>query len=598
MTQRPPQAELDWSERGAPRSRRFGDVYFSLEDGLAESRAVFLAGCGLPEAWAGRRAFTVGELGFGAGLNVLALVDLWRRARPAGGRLHVFTVEAYPMARADAARAHAAWPELAPVSAALLAQWPAPTPGFHRLELPGDGVIVDVAQGEAAEMLAAWDGRADAWFLDGFAPAANPEMWRPELIGLVAARSAPGARAATFTVAGAVRRALAEAGFAAAKRPGHGRKRERLEATWPGVPAPEPAPPEVAVVGAGIAGAACARALGRLGATVTVVEADGPGAGASGNASALVTPHLDAGGGAEAALAAQAFRRAVALYADETPAAVRARGVLRLARGARDAARFAAVAAQPLWPADSLAPLDPAAVAARLGEPVGPAGLDLAEALVIDPAPVLAAWLAGAERRPGRVTGIEAGADGARLALAGGGVMEVGAVVLAAGWGLAALRPELALSALRGQVTVAEGVGPSPATSGSGYAIPAAGGLLFGATHDRGDADPAARPGDDARNLEVLARSRPRLAAALAGRPLRGRAGVRASTPDHLPLCGPLGPGAWALGGLGGRGYALAPLLGEHLAAAILGRPSPLPAGLAALVSPARPGLAMQPNVE
>lgn len=597
MTERPPQAELDWSDRGAPRSRRFGDVYFSLEDGLAESRAVFLAGCGLPEAWAGRRAFTVAELGFGAGLNVLALIALWRRARPPGGRLHVFSVEAFPMARADAARAHAAWPELAPVSEALLAQWPTPTPGFHRLELAADGVILDVAQGEAAAMLAAWDGRADAWFLDGFAPAANPEMWRPELVELVAARSAPGARAATFTVAGAVRRALAEAGFAVAKRPGHGRKRERLEAVWPGAAAPQPAPPQVAVVGAGVAGAACARALSRLGAEVTVVEAESPGAGASGNPSALVTPHLDAGGGAEAALAAQAFARAVALYAGETPQAVRARGVLRLARQARDAARFAAVAAQPLWPEGALTPLDAQAVAARLDEPVGPAGLDLAQALVIDPAPVLAAWLASARRRVGRVTGVQAEADGVRLSLADGGALRAGAVVLTAGWGLAALRPDLALSPLRGQVTVAEGVGPAPASSGAGYAVPAPGGLLFGATHDRGDADPAARPEDDARNLELLARSRPRLAAGLAGRPLRGRAGVRAGTADHLPLCGRLEPGLWLLGGLGGRGYAMAPLLGEHLAAAILGRPSPLPAELAALVSPARAAAGLRADV-
>src|SRR5690606_33105154 len=139
-----------------------------------------------------------------------------------------------------------------------------------------------------------------------------------------------------------------------------------------------------------------------------------------------------------------------------------------------------------------------------------------------------------------------------------------GAVMLAGGWTGATLWPGLPLRPLRGQLTVAEGVAPVPPTGGAGYAIPTAGGLLFGATHDRGDADPTVRPADDRRNLETLAAARPRLAAAAAARPLRSRAGVRAVTPDRLPLCGALAPGLWTLTGLGGRGYALAPLLAEH----------------------------------
>src|SRR5258708_10614955 len=117
MTVLPPPAELDWTAEGAPRSRRFDDIYFSREGGLDETRAVFLRGCGLPDAWAGRRRFTVAETGFGTGLNILALLDLWRQARPPGGRLSIFSVEAYPLARDEAARALAAWPELAALSA-------------------------------------------------------------------------------------------------------------------------------------------------------------------------------------------------------------------------------------------------------------------------------------------------------------------------------------------------------------------------------------------------------------------------------------------------------------------------------------------------
>ena len=193
---------LDWSPDGAPRSRRFDDVYFSTEGGLDEARAVFLAGCGLPDAWRGRPRFVVGELGFGTGLNILALLELWRRARPAGGRLDIFSIEAFPLSREDAARALGAWPERADLAGTLIRRWPT-AEGFHRIDFPGLDARLDLAVMEAAEALAAWDGRADAWFLDGFSPAKNPEMWREEVLALLAQRSAPGARAASFTIAGA-----------------------------------------------------------------------------------------------------------------------------------------------------------------------------------------------------------------------------------------------------------------------------------------------------------------------------------------------------------------------------------------------------------
>src|SRR5258707_5483272 len=131
-----PPSSIIWREGEPPRSARFGDLYYSAAGGLDEAREVFLAGCGLPEAWRNRRAFCVGELGFGTGLNIVALLDLWARRRPEGGRLAVFSVEAYPLAAADAARALAAWPELAPIASSLLARWPGRRRGFHRIDLP------------------------------------------------------------------------------------------------------------------------------------------------------------------------------------------------------------------------------------------------------------------------------------------------------------------------------------------------------------------------------------------------------------------------------------------------------------------------------
>jgi tRNA 5-methylaminomethyl-2-thiouridine biosynthesis bifunctional protein len=148
----------------------------------------------------------------------------------AGATLHIFSIEAHPITRDEAARALAVWPELGEAAQVLLDHWPGRARGFHRIDLPGFDATLDLAVMDVEDALAAWDGAADAWFLDGFSPALNPAMWREEILAAVAARSAPGARAATFTVAGAVRRGLAAAGFQVDKRPGFGRKKERLEA--------------------------------------------------------------------------------------------------------------------------------------------------------------------------------------------------------------------------------------------------------------------------------------------------------------------------------------------------------------------------------
>lgn len=579
---------LIWTEDGAPHSGRFDDVYFSREDGLAETRAVFLTGCGLPGAWAGRQRFTVAELGFGTGLNIAALLDLWRREGPAGGRLHVFSVEGFPLEREEAARALSAWPELAEATGALLAAWPELTPGFHRLDLPGFNAVLDLAVGDVTWALEQWTGRADAWFLDGFAPSTNPGMWSDAVMDGIAARSAPGARVATFTVAGSVRRGLAERGFEVAKRPGHGRKRERLEA-WRPEAAKETARPSVAVIGAGIAGAALARAFAASGIRATVVEADRPGAGASGFPAALVTPRLDAGDAGIAALFAQALQRARALYA-AVPGAILAEGVLQLAQQPRDAGRFVKIAGQPVWPPGAMTVVDGEAASGRLGEPAGD-GLFMARALALRPAPVLEGWLDGADVVTASVAGLERHGDRWRLVDGEGGtILEADIVVIAAGWGAAGLWPEGPLSPVRGQADWVQGATTEPAAWG-GYAVPTADGLLFGATHDRGEVSTGVRPGDSARNLATLAVRLPGLAARVeAAGPGQARAAVRATTPNRLPLAGAVTGrrGLFVLGGLGSRGFCAAPLLAEHVAAVALDAPSPLPADLAARVDPAR----------
>lgn len=210
-------AGVIWLEGDVPASARFDDPYFSRDGGLAETRHVFLAGNGLPERF--RPGFHVAELGFGTGLNMLALWHSWQRAG-SSGTLHYTGFEAFPLAAADIARALAAFPELAMVAAPFLERWAA---GVRRIALPG--LRVDVVIGDAGQTLPAWQGRADAWFLDGFAPARNPGLWSEGLMQAVADHTNEGGTFATYTAAGHVRRALQAAGFTVQRVPGFGQKR-------------------------------------------------------------------------------------------------------------------------------------------------------------------------------------------------------------------------------------------------------------------------------------------------------------------------------------------------------------------------------------
>ena len=590
----PQSPHIAWTDEGAPRSVLFDDVYFSKIDGLAETRAVFLQGCGLPDAWAGRRAFTVGELGFGTGLNILALLDLWRRAREPGARLNIFSIEAHPLTAEEAARALAAWPEIADLADRLTRQWPRRATGFHRLDLPELGATLDLAIMDAETALKEWTGQADAWFLDGFAPSRNPGMWSEAVLAGVAARSAPGARAATFTVAGVVRRGLASHGLAVEKRPGFGRKNERLEARAPGDRSPEPEPPTVAIVGAGIAGASLTRAFAALGVRLVVVEAAAPGAGASGNPAAMVMPRLDAGSGPIGALYAQAFARAADLYGAQAGAVI-ARGVTQIEVEDKDAGRFDRIAASNLFEPGRVRRLDSAAASEALGEATRGGGLAFTDGLIVEPATILKAWLAGAEMIQASVAALEPDGEGWRLLDADGAIIARADVVcLAGGAATRMLVPaslaQVSLQSVRGQVTVAASTDPPAAAIWGGYVIPSRAGLLFGATHDRDDVGVDVREADNSRNLTLLADGRPILAAVLADQPLRGRAGVRAVTPDFLPLAG-TAEGAeslFLLTGLGSRGFCAAPLLAEHVAAMAVGAPSPLPRSWQEIVDPHR----------
>ena len=218
--------KLDWDETGQPRSVAFGDQFYSREDGRAECAHVFIAGNSLPDRWKGRERFQIAELGFGTGLNLVETWRQWIAFREPGQHLAFTSFEAFPMTADDMARALAKWPELAGLAEIFVTAWRGTGPD-KALELDSQ-TSLKVESGQALERVSSWGESADAWYLDGFSPARNPDMWSAELMQAVFDHTTPGGSFATYAAAGWVRRNLAAAGFSVERREGFGSKREML----------------------------------------------------------------------------------------------------------------------------------------------------------------------------------------------------------------------------------------------------------------------------------------------------------------------------------------------------------------------------------
>ena len=218
------QADIEWRDGRVPVSTRFDDPYFSLENGLDETRHVFLQGNDLPARF--KDGFHIAELGFGTGLNFLAACQCWSGVG-VPGHLRYTSFEAFPMSAEDMSKALCAFPELSDLVAALVKGW---TAGAGTIQMT-DRISLDLIVGDARDTLSKWSGQANAWFLDGFSPAKNPELWEPSLMREVTRHTAPDGTAATYTAAGFVRRGLEEAGFAVTRTAGYGRKRHMTRAS-------------------------------------------------------------------------------------------------------------------------------------------------------------------------------------------------------------------------------------------------------------------------------------------------------------------------------------------------------------------------------
>ena len=593
---------LERAADGTPWSREFADVYHSSHGGPAQARHVFLQGNGLPGRWAGRSSFAILETGFGLGLNFLVTWQAWRENPSRCARLHFVSVERAPFARDDLAAALAPFAELADLAQALVARWPPPFAGLHRIELEGGRVVLTLALGDAQAVLPQLVMQADALYLDGFAPARNPELWSPGIVRELARLSRPGATLATWTVAGGVRAALGDAGFEVAKREGFATKREMLTGTRRGSPASEVRSRRALVVGAGLAGTLVADRLAARAWDVELLDLrEAPAAPAVG----LLRPVVNLRDALNAQVSRTAWRYALqffrALQYDGYHLQWDRPGILQLAGDDNEAARFRAIVDGQGWPSEALRFVEADEASALIGRTVGGGGWWFPEGAWIAPHSLATACQARAGRFARRHTGrsverIERVDDSWRALDADGQVLgDAPVLVLANASAAARLAPEarVSLARVRGQLTYlpAEAERPLHAiVSGNGYVAPLPdGGHVIGATYQHDDGDERVRAADHRDNLARAESMLPGFAAGVHPMALEGWTGFRTTVPDRLPVFGESAmPGLHFATGLGSRGLLWAPWGAELLAAALEGEPWPALRDAAGAISPRR----------
>lgn len=550
---RPPQLDL---QKGIPRSAEFNDPYYSLKDGLGETQHIFLEGTSCKERLA-QGPLVIAELGFGSGLNILALLDMWL-SMGCKHPLHIITLEGFPLSGSQLHAALTPWQaRLARVITALLEIYPGPTPGFHTRSLFDGRVTITWLFGQAQEVLPLAEFKADIWWLDGFAPAKNPLMWSEDVLAQVTRLSANNTRLATFSVAGTVRRALTSLGWHLQKRPGFAGKRECLSACLTKGEAARTGNPfkSALVVGGGIGGACLAHALAREGVNVTLLE-EGKhlGAGASGNLLALLEPRMAIAGASTFEL-----DRLASLYTPwfyETLGAFEgSRGLYKRGRDTRATARHQDWLAASLLPSDYM----------QEGKEAG--WLYFPKAGVINPKHALEALTKNVKRRfNSKIKHAEA----QRVILEAGTHLTADLVFLATGHRIAQLAPclEDLVSASRGQA-MTSGLGQAPFIPRSylGYAAcNAEGRILVGASYHR-ENDTLRKSEtelNDEAKADILAKA---TALGLDSKILRtlSPARYRAFTRSRRPIATALENGPYILSALGSRGFSTAPLLAQDL---------------------------------
>jgi len=608
---------------GTPCSDTYGDIYHSSTGGLEQARSVFLAGSDLPRRWQGRECFTVVETGFGMGLNFLATWAAWRADPTRSARLHFVSTELHPFRVDDLATLHQRWPELAPFAQDLRTAWPALTPGFHRLHLDDGAVVLSLLFGDAPTLLKQLECTADAFYLDGFAPDRNPDMWCEALFRRLGELAAPGATVATWSVCATVFKGLTAAGFDCSKAPGFADKRVVLKGHYsgPGVRFTRPARRHALIIGAGVAGSSTANRLAERGWTIDLIEAaDGPGQGASGNHAGVLRPLPSLDDNRLARLT-----RAGSLYGVHHLRRLAARGanvrwdacgVLHLARDPTQEAKQRAVVDAHQYPDNYLRFVDRDEASAIADWPLDLGGWWFPRGAWVQPPSLCAANLNAWPERirqhfGARMTRLEY-RDGEWVALDDRGsiIAQAPVAILANGVGILDVDQAAAMPvrSARGQVShlaASPGSAPRVVVCRLGYVSPAIDGMrCAGATFSVDDDDPALREEDHRENLAKLDLILPGFTHQTSST-LAGRVGFRPASPDRLPMVGavpavseasrdahlsdiPRHPDLYAVSGFGARGLVWAALLAEYLASALDGDPLPIERELIDAIDPAR----------
>lgn len=598
-------------------SRLHGDIYFSREDGLAESRYVFCDSTGLPELIKTQNHVTIAETGFGTGLNFIAVQQMRDDINP-HCRLDFISFESCPLPADLIEIAHRPFAEVASYSKALRTNLPPRWPGYHKRIFADGKDHLHLYFGDALSHLRSISFQADAWFLDGFNPKSNESLWQEALYTQISRCSVAGARLATFTAAGAVKRGLTAAGFVVEKKAGYGRKREMITAH---LPAKEILPSKVSqkdvakalpksalIIGGGIAGASLAHALHGRGISATILEA-GPNLAdkASGNPVALQTARLrvlhDAPGRLSVACLSYAQMLANAAKA------IAKSGVVSTMRRDKDEVRHDKLV-QSGWPAELFQPLCAEELAEQAGLPFARKGSRQSAASVIYPKRFVQylARHASVMTHCGvkEITKNERAKGAYCVHLENKDLLEADLVFVTCGALLPALLrasqlPDIEHQISAGQISFWSSSSPLAKTKDAitygGYLTPEIEGHHYiGASFDKTGQSEVTIKGHQ-HNLSLMPQEWQHLAPDITK--AKGRLSYRLSTPDRFPICGALDQGTdrgglpdkgglYVLSALGAWGMTNAPLLAEMLVSQALGLPQGCDDEICQLVRPER----------
>lgn len=650
-------ANIDFNQQGTPIALAFDDVYFSNQNGLEESLYVFIHNNHLPHRWSTHPIpnFTVAETGFGTGLNFLVCWQQFIAHAKPHHRLHFISTEKYPLTQQDLQQALAQWPELSDFSNQLIVSYPDIIEGCHRLLFADGRVILDLHLGEASQIFSDLHnqetGLVDAWFLDGFAPSKNPQMWTTALFQQVARLSKVGATFATFTAAGMVKRGLADCGFSVKKVKGFGRKREMLvgELTQTSLDRrtqryfqrnslntikATDQPLQIGIIGGGIAAANLALSLVQKGIHVTLLCKDNSLAlGASGNIQGGFYPQLNAEANIASRVQALSFgfaaRRYQQILESGSYFSHQWCGVLQLAFNENVAKRQHIMMQNAIWPDSLVRATDEQQSTDIAGISVPYSGVYIPRGGWICPPELVQATIAYAQKLGNceivlnaQVQQLETNSN-RWLIKWDDRTVEFDAVVIATGAETGQFEQchQLPFQLVRGQVESL----PSQAALATlktvlchkGYLTPEFKGQhALGSTYVKTDTSRAYRKQEQETNLQTHQKA---LAKADWAKTLvvkgQGRAAIRCSLPDHLPVAGALfdaevqtkqfrdlykalrlerydnaidAPNLYILAGLGSRGLTTAPLMAEIVASQIVGDALPLDNQLLAALNPNR----------